>query len=162
MLALLGGRIGVPMRWLCRLAVLSLLLPAGPARAQQPLTLRPDDPAARAVVQAARSWQVARARGLGVEPQIATARIDLNGDGQAEIVATLQTPQKCAAMGLRDCPLIVLKAEGARHVEVGTFFGDAVQIPGSRSQGWLDLESRFTRGPWRRTVWNGTLYRLTR
>ncbi|WP_159993283.1 hypothetical protein [Roseomonas sp. 18066] len=138
------------------------LLCAGGARAQQPLALDNRDAGARAVVQAARSWQVARARELGVEPQIATARIDLNGDGQAEIVATLQTPQKCAAMGLRDCPLIVLRAEGARYVEVGTFFGDAVQLLDSRSQGWLDFESRFTRGPWRRTLWNGTMYRLVR
>ncbi|WP_419899436.1 hypothetical protein [Roseomonas sp. USHLN139] len=135
---------------------------AQPATAPQPLPLRGDDAEARAVVQAARSWQVARARELGVEPQIATARIDLDGDGQAEIIATLQSPEKCAAMGLRDCPLIVLKAKGARFIEVGSFFGDAVQVLDRRTQGWLDLESRFARGPWRRTLWDGTMYRMVR
>lgn len=133
------------------------------AAAQTPLPLITTDAEARSLVQAARSWQVERARAAGVEPMVATARIDLNSDGQAEIVAVLQTPVKCQAMGLRDCPLIILRPDGSgRYTEVGTFFGDAVQLLDSRTLDWRDLESRFTKGPWRRTLWNGTMYRLTR
>ncbi|ONG58700.1 hypothetical protein BKE38_02670 [Pseudoroseomonas deserti] len=144
------------------LGAMLALLAAAPAAAHDALPLLENDLAAQDAARAARSWQIARAREAGVEPRIRTARIDLNGDGQPDIIATLQTPQKCAAMGLRDCPLIVLKAEGNRFVEIGTFFGDEVQMVDQRHQGWQAFESRFTNSPWRRTTWNGTMYRLVR
>ncbi|WBV45319.1 hypothetical protein [Pseudoroseomonas cervicalis] len=129
----------------------------------QPLSLSSEDPAAQAAVRRARDWQIRKAQEAGVVPRIATARYDLDGDGLAEIIGVLQAPDRCAAMGLRNCPLIILHQPApGRFLEVGSFFGDAVQVLDSRSQGWLDLETRFTQGPWRRTTWNGLLYRLRR
>ncbi|EFH13527.1 hypothetical protein [Teichococcus cervicalis] len=134
-----------------------------PARAEAPLRLTPGDAAAQEAVRNARLWQLRKAQEAGITPGIATARQDLDGDGLPEIIAVLQAPQRCAALGLRNCPLIILhqSAPGRFH-EVGSFFGDSARLLDSRSQGWLDLETRFTQGPWRRTTWTGAMYRLRR
>lgn len=139
------------------------LMGGGEAEAAEPVRFTTEDMAAREAVRQARHWQVRKAQEAGVTPRIATARHDLDGDGLPEIIAVLQAPDRCAAMGLRNCPLIILhQPVPGRFLEVGSFFGDAAQLLDSRSQGWLDLETRFTRGPWRRTSWNGLLYRLKR
>ncbi|MCQ4159652.1 hypothetical protein NON00_06905 [Roseomonas sp. GC11] len=144
------------------LAAPLMALPGGAVA--QPVSFTPFDQPAQEAVQAARSWQFERAQKAGVTPRVATARIDLDGDGVAEIVAVVQAPDRCAALGLRNCPLVVLhrRSERGRFQEVGSFFGDAVQILDSSNKGWRDIETRFTQGPWRRTEWNGLLYQIRR
>lgn len=137
---------------------------AGAALAEAPLPrFSAADPAALAAVEQARGPLLLRVRANGLPVEVESLRLDLNGDGEPEILARLSTPRGCAPLGRADCPMLVLQRQAdGRHLEIGTFFADRVRLTGERSQGWQDLEMRFVNGPWRRAAWNGTLYRSTR
>lgn len=159
-------RIGGMTRWglfASGLALGAALAPV-PARAEAMApTFGAADPAVLAAVEQARGLLLRRVRANGLPVEVTALRLDLNGDGEPEILARLSTPRGCAPLGRPDCPLLVLqRLPDGRHIEIGTFFADRVRLAGEQSQGWQELETRFDTGSWRRAAWNGTLYRPTR
>lgn len=146
--------------------VMAGLLAASPAlaRAEAPLPRFAEaDPAALAAVEQVRGPLLKRVRANGLPVEVRVARLDLNGDGEPELLARLSTPRGCAPLGRPDCPMMVLqRLPRGRYIEIGTFFADRVRLGGESSQGWRELETRFVNGPWRRAAWNGTLYRPMR
>lgn len=148
-------------------SMMVLGLPASwpvPARAEAPLArFAAADPAALAAVEQVRGPLLRRVRANGLPVEVAALRLDLDGDGEPEILARLSTPRGCAPLGRPDCPLVVLqRLPRGRHIEIGTFLADRVRLGGGSHQGWRDIETRLDNGPWRRAAWSGTLYRPMR
>lgn len=79
------------------------------------------------------------------EVSVATAPVDLNGDGVDEIVAYVSGPMLCGSAG---CNVLVLQAEGENYaVRMDTSVSKLpVTVLDSSSNGWRDLTVRVGGG----------------
>jgi len=68
-------------------------------------------------------------------------RVDLNGDGEPEILAYLRGPRTCSSNG---CLLLVLQKEGNRYAAISRIYmaWSPVVVIENRSNGWSDLVLR--------------------
>lgn len=81
------------------------------------------------------------ARLPGRETRYAYNRVDLNGDGRPEVVATLLGPLDCGTGG---CPLLIFRERRGdlELVSRMTLFRDPLIVAEGRHHGWSDLISR--------------------
>ena len=81
------------------------------------------------------------ARLPGQETRYAYNRVDLNGDGRPEVVATLLGPLDCGTGG---CPLLIFRERQGdlELVSRMTLFRDPLVVAEGRHHGWSDLISR--------------------
>ncbi len=81
------------------------------------------------------------ARQPGQETRYAYNRVDLNGDGRPEVVATLLGPLDCGTGG---CPLLIFRERQGdlELVSRMTLFRDPLIVGEGRHHGWRDLISR--------------------
>gem|GEM_PF-2923596 len=95
-----------------------------------------------------------RAGEAGFSPaQVRVGRIDLNGDGSAELLVLLEAPDWRTLDG---GPLLVARWKGQRWVPIGWAYAEAetVYVTAERLRGWASLE---TGAVWLR--WDGQVYR---
>ena len=136
--------------------VIALAVPAGAA----PLYEAPPDPDATAAAETAFAAELADAREVGAMTEVLAWPIDLDGDGQDELVGQIFSLFVC---GNFNC-VFVLQPDGAGGFRRLLFSSgmDAIEVLETRTDGWLDL------AVWRpdelggpvRLVWTGSDYGL--
>lgn len=90
-------------------------------------------------------------------------RVDLNGDGEPEVLAYLRGPRTCSSNG---CLLLVLQRDGNRYAVISRIYmaWSPVVVTANRSNGWSDLVLRVEAsgggaGRYRRIAFDGKSYR---
>ena len=143
-----------------RAALLALSLAVAAPAGASPLNLLPPDPVATAAAATAFAAELADAREVGAMTEVLAWPIDLDGDGQDELVGQIFSLFVC---GNFNC-VFVLQPDGAGGFKRLLFSSgmDAIEVLETRTDGWLDL------GAWRpdelggpvRLVWTGSEYGL--
>lgn len=72
----------------------------------------------------------------GQAARLQVQAVDLNGDGQADVIALMDHPFSCGAGG---CAVHVFVVESGRLRRVGDILANDVKPAATTSQGWRDL-----------------------
>lgn len=142
------------MRASCWLSVLLLLTTLAPLRAAAQPVLFNEDPTDAAVAQVRRllEEQLAEAAEvLGTEQQVGAALVDVDDDGQAEILGQGYGVFYCGTMG---CQTFLYRFDGQRWRRILQVNTDTVRLADTRTNGLRDL---ILNGD-RRWVYDGETY----
>jgi hypothetical protein len=143
-----------------RLSVLACVIAFSVPAGATPLSEAPPDPGATAAAESAFAAELADAREVGAMTEVLAWPIDLDGDGQDELVGQIFSLFVC---GNFNC-VFVLQPDGAGGFKRLLFSSgmDSIEVLETRTDGWLDLSV------WRpdelggpvRLVWAGADYGL--
>jgi hypothetical protein len=143
-----------------RLSVLACVIAFAVPAGATPLREAPPDPGATAAAEVVFEAELSDAREVGAMTQVLAWPVDLDGDGEDELVGQIYSLFIC---GNFNC-VFVLQPDGAGGYKRLLFSSgmDAVEVLEARTDGWLDL------AVWRpdelggpvRLVWTGSDYGL--
>lgn len=144
------------MRFFALVLIIAFALPAGAS----PLYETPPDAGATETAETAFAAELADAREVGAMSEVLAWPIDLDGDGQVELVGQIFSLFVC---GNFNCVFVLQPDEAGGFKRLLFSSGmDAIEVLEARTDGWLDL------AVWRpdelggpvRLVWTGSEYGL--
>jgi len=101
------------------------------------LDLVATDAEAQAAVAAAFAAPIAESRGAGAQDAILTARVDLDGDGQEDLIGMVSSGYLCGGGG--GCPIGVFRGGADGFEYVTSVYAGVIDVLDTRHNGWRDL-----------------------